>query len=561
MINGQISVIIISMLICPLPASVVGYRFISFYKDLSALWLGIAIITVSLWVFLQGLIYFVTDPTFQFLILQIARTLGITCAICVLFFTLEYSTGKAITLPLGLLFIVPALLLQIVLFGFPDQFMMVEVVGSEVEYTFNTFGYMHIAMVVLLYVFSIAILFREVVVSSGRLQKQSITLLAGLLGGIVLSFVPLIGIDFAYLDPMALGTFTSVGIFSFGLYRYDLFTTNPISLDMAFRSSYDSIVVINKNNEIIKVNEKFLDEFNLTRSILGESASTVLHPEIAEMYNSDTITKSVYLNDSDSHYHISKTQIEYGRGMTGVILTIKDITEIKETEQNLSLLKQILSRVLQHNLRNRLTVVSGIANKLRKKSTNPQKTKQLQQIEASSDELVTLSEKAQTLSKIIDTQSEFTTITADHFITAAITECSESIDASSVELTQSIDDSETNLLVHPDATKILTNAIENAIEHNPNEIKQVSIVSGHNTQSNEYYIEIEDNGPGLPKEEIDVIESGTESNLAHGSGIGLWIMKVLTEKSEGSIDIVRSKTGTSIKFTFKVADTEEVYAS
>lgn len=557
MFDGQMSVLLLSMLISPLPAGVVGYKFISFYRDLSALWLGIAVITVSLWVFSQGLIFFITDPEIQFFILQVARTLGIICAICVLFFTIEYSTGHAISTPVGLVFIIPALLLQIVLFGSPESFMLVEIAGNDVEYTFQTFGYIHIGLVVLLYAFSISLLMREVIVSSGQLQKQSTTLLVGLLGGISLSFLPLVGVELSYLNPMALGSLLSVGVFSFGLYRYDLFTTNPISLDMAFRSSYDSLIVINRKGEIIKSNEEFLSTFSLDESVLGQDATEVLPAEIVSFVDSDDSSASLYIEDQDAHYHISETSIEYGRGMSGQILTVQDVSDIKKTEQNLSLLKQILSRVLRHNLRNRLTVIAGIANQLRSDTSNTLSTEKLEQIEDASDTLVRLSEKAQILSNVIDTQEEFTTISVQMFVNSAISETSEYLEDDSVKITSSVEKPETSLVVHPHATKILTNAIENAVEHNSQQKKNVSIIGSYDTESEQYYIEIEDNGPGLPEDEISVIESGVETDLAHGSGIGLWIMKLLTQKSDGEIDIIQSPTGTSIQIQFNVANIED----
>lgn len=59
-------------------------------------------------------------------------------------------------------------------------------------------------------------------------------------------------------------------------------------------------------------------------------------------------------------------------------------------------------------------------------------------------------------------------------------------------------------------------------------------------------MEVEDDGPGIPREEIDVLERGEESDLDHLSGLGLWIIHWVVEESNGEIDIKTKPEGTII---------------
>jgi signal transduction histidine kinase len=62
--------------------------------------------------------------------------------------------------------------------------------------------------------------------------------------------------------------------------------------------------------------------------------------------------------------------------------------------------------------------------------------------------------------------------------------------------------------------------VENAIEHSEGTPPRVEITASVNETGVE--LVIADNGPGIPRTELDVIESGTEEDLAHASSFGLW---------------------------------------
>lgn len=48
-------------------------------------------------------------------------------------------------------------------------------------------------------------------------------------------------------------------------------------------------------------------------------------------------------------------------------------------------------------------------------------------------------------------------------------------------------------------------------------------------------LHVEDDGPGIPKQEIEVIDEGEETALAHASGLGLWLVEHVVSQSDGSL--------------------------
>jgi len=59
-------------------------------------------------------------------------------------------------------------------------------------------------------------------------------------------------------------------------------------------------------------------------------------------------------------------------------------------------------------------------------------------------------------------------------------------------------------------------------------------------------IVITDNGPGIPKHERKAIESGEETPLQHGTGLGLWLVYWAMSLLGGDIHIDDADPGTRI---------------
>jgi signal transduction histidine kinase len=59
-------------------------------------------------------------------------------------------------------------------------------------------------------------------------------------------------------------------------------------------------------------------------------------------------------------------------------------------------------------------------------------------------------------------------------------------------------------------------------------------------------IVITDNGPGIPEHERRAIESGEETPLQHGTGLGLWLVYWAMSLLGGDIHIDDAESGTRI---------------
>ena len=91
------------------------------------------------------------------------------------------------------------------------------------------------------------------------------------------------------------------------------------------------------------------------------------------------------------------------------------------------------------------------------------------------------------------------------------------------------------------------NAIE-ALATSGTPSPKISISVGQNLAGDEAWLEVEDNGPGIPAEEQQKMWSPFHTTKAEGTGLGLAITKRIVEAHRGSIE-VSTAPGSGAKFT------------
>jgi len=133
------------------------------------------------------------------------------------------------------------------------------------------------------------------------------------------------------------------------------------------------------------------------------------------------------------------------------------------------------------------------------------------------DGLIDLSQKARELEEVVTSSSERQATEIGPLVEEIAAEISQDYPAASITVEY---DNEIQGRVLQNFDRAIEELIENAVKHtgdNPSVTVAVEIVP------NGIEIQIKDNGPGLPDHEAEVLTSGVETPLAHGSGLGLWL--------------------------------------
>lgn len=209
---------------------------------------------------------------------------------------------------------------------------------------------------------------------------------------------------------------------------------------------------------------------------------------------------------------------------------IEEQAKLETREQRL----EVLHRVLRHNLRNDLNVISGYVQEL-ESAPRTEVEDAVQIITKKTNALMAKSEKIRQMMISLDQESGPTVVNV-------ATVCSKSIRAmeESKPDVEVVSELPANVWGYAISETLLRNAIthllENAIEHNDSADPRVTVsVLPAERDSDGVVVQIADNGPGIPETEQEVLSKSRETSLSHGSGIGLWLVYWIVSESGGEL--------------------------
>ena len=215
------------------------------------------------------------------------------------------------------------------------------------------------------------------------------------------------------------------------------------------------------------------------------------------------------------------------------------ITDLKRRERHL----KVLHRFLRHNLRNKMTVIRGTADVLADRLSDPTDREYVAQIEGASTELIDLSETAHQLSRVaIGDDGERRPIDLRETLTAVRDDVKGAYDGATVRLGPDLDHSvRADWRLRPVFEQLVENAVEHADHDAPT--VELSCVGGEASVS----VRIVDDGPGIPREElVGITGDGEPTQLTHGTGFGLWLVRSVVDDYAGSVDYDPRPEGGSI---------------
>lgn len=240
---------------------------------------------------------------------------------------------------------------------------------------------------------------------------------------------------------------------------------------------------------------------------------------------------------------------------------------LREREQRLD----VLNRVLRHNVRNEMSIIHNYADIIEEFTDDSQLESAAGTILDAGSQLIALSDKARQIRSAFEE--------ADRRHAFAVTDL---VDDAAGTVGEKYPDVEIGRAVPAALTVVglpaldiaLENVLENACEHNDADDPAVDItVEFDPTAEPEHdpaptldldsttddesdatapapdpldrlpadattgmvHLSVADNGPGIPDHEYEVLTAGEETALEHGSGLGLWLVFWVVDKSGGDL--------------------------
>jgi len=206
-----------------------------------------------------------------------------------------------------------------------------------------------------------------------------------------------------------------------------------------------------------------------------------------------------------------------------------DVTDQKQRQERL----QVLSRVMRHNIRNKLSTVKGAITTLTAAPDHNNKAELLDSAEEATSELLSTSEKIYKVEQQVAGDVEQRTLSLIPLIDTVIERVQD--DYPDCEFTTAGSaDLEINA---PNTIEIaFKELIENAAEHNTSPHPEINVRCTESLDDKYVIVRIADNGPGIPPTEYEVLTGErTRSQLDHTSGMGLWIANWTVTQAGGSL--------------------------
>lgn len=297
------------------------------------------------------------------------------------------------------------------------------------------------------------------------------------------------------------------------------------------------VVIVDKDGRIVTLNaaaESLLgvdEEGALTRQL-----SSVLDAEVD--LDADDQQLSVRTDGQQREFLVTPSSLtDMAGNQVGYTLVFQDVTDAIEREQRLT----VMNRVLRHNLRNDLNVVSGFLEAGRDRVDDDETVRLLDRAATKTQTLVETGEKVRDIESTIGDaadRSQFDVGAQLQAIASDVEDEHEGTIRSSVP-------HGVEILASRDVLElVLTNLLENALGHGAADGGSVTLSA---TADDEHVtITIEDDGPGIPENELSTIAQGTETDLVHGSGLGLWIATWGVRHLGGEIEFDSGETGTTV---------------
>jgi len=320
--------------------------------------------------------------------------------------------------------------------------------------------------------------------------------------------------------------------------------------EQIFNGVQDAIAVFDPDTvEILDVNEAYLEMFGhedieevreqgISGLSISEDGYTKQraredHQRVAESGEPEMVEWQGETSDGERIWLEIKVAPVVIGGEQRSISVLRDVTERKHREQRL----EVFNRILRHNLRNQLDVIRGHAEELADKISDDH----AKRIITGVDELAETGQRARQVDRILSKDDAPTDVDI-------VTKLDETVDqlqpeGSNLSVTTEFPE---ELYLRADEetlTMAIESAVENALEH-----AESAVTVAVDDEADGCVITIADDGPGIEKENLIPIETGTETRLQHGRGLGLWQLQWCVDTLNGELSFEVCE-GTTVRIT------------
>ncbi|MFB6227284.1 MAG: ATP-binding protein [Halobacteriales archaeon] len=396
---------------------------------------------------------------------------------------------------------------------------LASLVGFEILYLFGLFLYATYLMIGLAR-------------RNARVSNLQITMV---LCGVAAPYVVgLVGADgSAVTDGVTVGLLLSGGLLGAAMWQYPVLTGFPkadyVARTRVVERLQEAVFVIDWEETVLDANATAAQLFDRsTTDVVGDPIESIVEGlEGTDLSAGVTGTVTLGTTEGRRRFQYSVSAVsgtdpgrEDAEAVARAVL-FRDVTDQQMREQRLT----VLNRVLRHNVRNELDVVLARADRIDDEELR-------EGIRESATDLVELGNKAREVEEVM-TASMGPPEPVD---LAAVAErvVEEYRGESAGEITVEAPE---ELVVSSHRTvleAVLSELLDNAIAHaGTSPSVEVRVRRGEEGTAE---LVVGDDGPGIPERERQILAEGSETQLRHGRGLGLWFVNWAVTRLGGELE-------------------------
>jgi signal transduction histidine kinase len=327
-----------------------------------------------------------------------------------------------------------------------------------------------------------------------------------------------------------------------------MFETNPTTQRAAERNATDDlqtpVLVLDPDDRVVRYNRATAQSFGYGDEMLGMPVADALDASLDSLRAEGTLALPVA---PDRQFAASVSPLTDPRGeVVGRTVVLQDITQEQRRQQRLS----VLNRVLRHNLRNEMTVVDGFADRIADRTDDERIEGWANTVGEAGSDLLSIGDTVRGFEQAGGDDPEPRCVDLGPFLASVAGDARDRYPDAEIELKTDLRD-ELSIETDPEVLQVvLGNLIENAVEHNPHDRPLVRLTA--TSTGRELSLAVTDDGPGIPEMELTPIRSGSESDLEHGSGVGLWVVRWGVEALGGQLHFDVTESGSRVEMVFEI---------
>lgn len=216
---------------------------------------------------------------------------------------------------------------------------------------------------------------------------------------------------------------------------------------------------------------------------------------------------------------------EEGR-LDGTIAICRDVTDLTEHQRQL----QVLDRVLRHNVNNNMNVIRGYATMIREQAEG-ELADYAEKITDNSDQLLDIAHKQRKITEFLSDPDPVETLALGPLLERVATRVERTFPEATITMDPP-EGVEVRALagIEEAIEEVLRNSVVHATTANPNPLIDVDVTA------DSVCLRFCDENQPISQMDREVLNGeGTLSTLRHGSGLGLWLVKLIVDHSNGTV--------------------------